>query len=343
MEYIVGLLKKDTTRRIVILALLVVLLYFTRKIINLLLLTFIFTYLMYRIQKFISIWVSKVINLEQRIVTVILYLLLIVGIAFGIYKLLPVIIQQSNDVIEEVKKFYNKPHESEWEKYIMSWLDKVNIKDINFTEYIRQGVGIILGSLTSISKLGLDIFLSLILSLFFLLERNRIVRFAAKFKESKLSVFYNEIEYFGSKFVNSFGKVIEAQFIIALVNGFLSTIALAIMGFPQVMGLGIMVFILGLIPVAGAFVSLVPLCLIAFNTGGFAMVLYVIIMIAVLHAIEAYFLNPKLMSSKTELPVFFTFIVLILGQEFFGVWGLIVGIPVFMFILDLADVKSSES
>jgi predicted PurR-regulated permease PerM len=61
-------------------------------------------------------------------------------------------------------------------------------------------------------------------------------------------------------------------------------------------------------------------------------------MIAVVHAIEAYILNPKLMSSKTNLPVFYTFVVLIFSEHFFGVWGLILGIPVFVFILDVLGV-----
>ena len=53
--------------------------------------------------------------------------------------------------------------------------------------------------------------------------------------------------------------MIEAQFIIAIVNTFLSVIVLMILGFPQIVGLGIMIFFLGLIPVAGVIISLVPL------------------------------------------------------------------------------------
>lgn len=71
-------------------------------------------------------------------------------------------------------------------------------------------------------------------------------------------------------------------------------------------------------------------------------VVYVLIMIAVVHAFEAYVLNPKLMSSKTNLPVFYTFIVLIFSEHFFGVWGLILGIPVFVFILDVLGVKTVQ-
>ncbi len=61
-----------------------------------------------------------------------------------------------------------------------------------------------------------------------------------------------------------------------------------------------MIFVLSLIPVAGVIISLVPLCLIAFNIGGLAKVVSVLIMVAVIHCIESYILNPKLMSSKTK-------------------------------------------
>ena len=65
--------------------------------------------------------------------------------------------------------------------------------------------------------------------------------------------------------------------------------------------------------------------------------------IAIIHAGEAYVLNPKFMSSKTDLPVFYTFVVLIFSQQFFGVWGLIIGIPVFVFLLDVLEVTNKET
>jgi predicted PurR-regulated permease PerM len=114
------------------------------------------------------------------------------------------------------------------------------------------------------------------------------------------------------------------------------------MGFPQLFGLAIMIFFLGLIPVAGVIISLIPLSLIAYSIGGLIQVVYVLLMVMVIHGIEAYILNPKLMSSKTDLPIFYTFIVLIFSEHFFGVWGLIIGIPIFVFFLDVLDVTNRD-
>ena len=110
------------------------------------------------------------------------------------------------------------------------------------------------------------------------------------------------------------------------------------MGFPQLFALAFMILILSLVPVAGVFISLIPLCLIAFKIGGLIKVVFVLIMIFIIHAIESYILNPKLMSSTTNLPAFFTFIILIISEHIMGTWGLLLGIPIFIFILDLIGV-----
>ena len=113
------------------------------------------------------------------------------------------------------------------------------------------------------------------------------------------------------------------------------------MKFPQdqLLSLALMIFILSLIPVAGVIISCIPLSLIAYTVGGIEDVIYVLIMIAIIHAIESYLLNPKLMSSKTDLPIFYVFVILMFSEKFFGVWGLVIGIPAFVFFLDLLDVK----
>ncbi|MBU3157824.1 AI-2E family transporter [Clostridium estertheticum] len=88
--------------------------------------------------------------------------------------------------------------------------------------------------------------------------------------------------------------------------------------------------------------SLVPLCLIAFKIGGLIKVIFVISMIFIIHAIESYILNPKFMSHTTNLPMFFTFAILLVSEHFMGIWGLLLGIPIFMFLLDLSGVDLSK-
>ena len=192
---------------------------------------------------------------------------------------------------------------------------------------------------TNIGAWGFNVFVALILSLFFMVEKDKLKEFFLQFENSTISMVYRYTKDFGSNFLNSFGKVVQAQLIIAIVNSILSTIALFLFHFPQVLGLGVMIFIFSLVPVAGTIASLIPLCIIAFTIGGFKTVFYVLILIAILHALESYVLNPRFMADKTEFPVFIVFITLLISEHFMGVWGLLLGVPLLMFILDLLNIK----
>ncbi|MFJ8530461.1 AI-2E family transporter [Bacillus sp. NPDC094106] len=324
-------------QRLLVLVILALILYGLKSMINLILVTFILTFLMDRFQRFISEKLNRFVRINRKAIIAFLYIVLVAFIVTTLYKYLPVLTIQISQLIYQFKLFFKHPPDNEMIRYMLFAINQMEV-----SKYIEQGVDVIYQSLANIGKVGLQIFLSLILSLFFLLEKDRIIAFTSKFKESKLRIFYEEIAYFGQKFARSFGKVIEAQFLIAVVNCILSVIALVFLGFPQLLVLAVMIFLLGLIPVAGVIISLIPLCIIAYNIGGIAYVVYILILIAVIHAIESYFLNPKFMSAKTNLPLFYTFMVLIFAEHFLGIWGLIIGIPIFIFLLDVLEVHDGE-
>ncbi|WP_423799529.1 AI-2E family transporter [Neobacillus sp. SAB-20_R2A] len=320
-------------KRILIFIVIALALYAMKSIINLILLTFIFAFLMDRLVQFIE----DKIPLNRKLLVVISYATIVGLLTYGLVMYLPMIAGEITALIKQLTAFYTSKHDNVVLNYIVSQMNEVKI-----SSYLEQGVTYLLKYFTDISKISLQVLLALLLSLFFLLEKPRLIEFTGKFKTSKVASIYVEIEFFAQKFVRTFGKVIEAQLIIAVVNCILTTISLWLLDFPQLGGLSIMIFLLGLIPVAGVIISLIPLTIIAYSIGGLMKVLYVGIAIAIIHGIEAYILNPNLMSSKTNLPVFYTFIVLIFSEHFFGVWGLIIGIPVFVFLLDVLEVTETK-
>ncbi|WP_374015727.1 AI-2E family transporter [Paenibacillus thiaminolyticus] len=342
MQMLKDFFKGPGARRIVTLLFLIVLLFSVRSILNLILLTFILTFLIDRLHTFIYSRLRKYVNIDFRVTVILLYATLLSILGAGTYNFLPKVISQINQLVKIIIKFYNESvvyddsvvYDNPLMRYIMESLQKIDL-----ASYLDQGFGFLVKSITDISQWGTHLVIALVLSLFFNLDKKRVHAFTNKFRDSKVGPFYNELEYFGRKFLFSFGKVIEAQFLIALVNSILSTLALWAMGFPSLFGLAIMIFVLGLIPVMGVIISLIPLSAIAFSVGGLSKVVMVIIMIIVVHAIESYILNPKLMSSKVHLPIFYTFAILIVSEHFMGVWGLLLGIPIFMFLLDLLEVN----
>lgn len=331
MEFLKSLFSIPTVKRFSILGLICLMLYFIRDMLNLVLLVFLFTFIMNSLQTHITAWLNRYFKIPYHAVVIFLYLGLVSLLSLGIYLYSPKIVYQIRQLSDFLVKLINTPPgESEVSKYIADALSKMN-----FQSYLQHGFDYMI----IISNWGTTFFVGLLLSLFFILEKKRIISFTSKLKDSKISWLYNEMEYFGGRFVRSFGKVIEAQFMIALFNTAFTVIGLYFFGFPYLFALGIMIFVLSLIPVAGVMISLIPLGAIAYTLNGILMVVYIIIMIMVLHFIEGYFLNPKLMSSKTNLPVFYTFVILLFSEHYLGVWGFIIGIPIFIFFLDILDVK----
>jgi len=341
MDYIKEFFDKEITKKIIAIIILILFFYIMRSMLNIFLLTFLFSYIMYSLQRFLLKNFRILQRVNKTVITIIQYIIFFIVVTLFIYQYIPAIINQGVVIINEIKDFNIETDLNFIPKGIKDYI-MPTISQIDIGGYTKDGVNFLVSFLKNIGTVGLNVFIALILSLFFMTEIDKIKKFASKFGGSKVSSVYSYIKYFGRNFINSFGKVMQAQILIAFINSILSMLALAVMNFPQLLGLGMMIFIFSLIPVAGTIISLIPLSIVAFNIGGVKMILYVVIMIAVLHALESYVLNPKLMSAKTELPVFFVFVILIISEHFMGVWGLLIGIPLFIFILDILNINLSE-
>jgi predicted PurR-regulated permease PerM len=316
-----------------------ILLYFFRGMLNLLLLIFIITFILGQLQKFIYDKLNIHFKVSRKIITIVMYLVIVSVITVTGVMYIPKVTQQLIDIIKslstfDINQFFK---EANINQNILNL-----ISENQLDQYVKAAETQIVSLAATVGTFTFNLAISFLISFLFLLEKDEFMTFIKHMEDSKVAFLYTNIKVYGRKFLNSFGKVIELQIVIALINSVLSVIALSIMGFPQALGLGFMIFILGLIPVAGVLISLIPLCIIAFNIGGFVKIIEVIVMIVVLHSLESYILNPKLMSSKTKLPVFLVFIILLFSEHYLGVWGLLFGIPLFIFLLDVLDINIQE-
>lgn len=62
----------------------------------------------------------------------------------------------------------------------------------------------------------------------------------------------------------------------------------------------------------------------------------VILMVACIHAIEAYGLNPAIYSAHLKLHPLLVLAVLVVAEHSLGVWGLLLAVPLTVFVLDYA-------
>ncbi|MGM9891334.1 AI-2E family transporter [Limosilactobacillus sp.] len=319
-------------RRFAVLALIIFVLWMMRSMMNLILFTFILTYIVVNWVHLVRRWLPK---LSPGLVVIITYALLIWGLYLGVTQYLPILVRQITKMVNSVVRFYGSNDATALYRYINHYISARTIMN-----QVKHGLTLAVSTITSIGAVAVTFFLSLILSFFYTLELRQTESFSRLFLNSRFSWFFQDVAYFGKKFTNTFGVVLEAQFFIAICNTVITTICLAFMKMPQIFALSLVVFVFSLVPVAGVIISTIPLGLVAYSVGGLRDVVYIIVMVIVIHAIEAYVLNPKFMSSQTDLPIFYTFIVLLVSEHFWGTWGLIVGVPIFTFLLDILGVKS---
>ena len=306
---------------------------------DLALLTFIFTYMFYSLWGLFQRRNKGILpfKIPDPIIIAVLYVIF-AALLFGIgYQLIPVIMKQLNELWKIIANFNIVDLKNDLDPRIYDIVSK-----LNYSSYISSAGLSLADQARKIGSFGITLFISLILSLFLLLEKHKIREFGNSLENSKASSIYKYFLYFGGSFVKSFGKVMQVQVIISFVNTILSVIALGILGFPQILGLSVMIFALGLIPVVGVIVSFIPIMIIGFNIGGVAKVIEILILIIVIHFIGTYVLYPKLMSDKMNLPICFVFIVLIVGEHYLGIWGLLIGVPIFIFLLDILNITYSD-
>ncbi len=353
------LVNKYFIQKFIAYILLIAAFYFLQHFLLVLFLTFIFSYLFLTFWNFLKekldIFLIKILRnwntilflqkfFSLNIIIIFLYLIFIGAIFFALSDLLPQLTRELRDLPNYIPALR--------EPILMVTSKLEEIKNINsqiwgsISEiFTKQDIDIILQVLEKIKAFGaifLKVIMALILSYIFIIDRDKLSEYLKWIQTSNFGFLYQEYKVIIEKIVRTFWLVFKAQSMIALTNMILTTIGLFIIWlihgapFPLIYTLAIIVFICGFIPVLWTFISSFPILLIGYTTyWGFWILFEVIFLISFIHAVEAYYLNPKIVSSYIKLPLSLTFLVLILSEHFMGFAGLVIWISSFYLLLEL--------
>ena len=284
---------------------------------------------------------SLVTALNQRvswprwvvIVTVYAVLLLILT-AMGMI-VVPKVYQEGRTLSQEIPEAKDKLFASI--KEIMqdeSWgvlLKGAGIEE-NFQEVFTNVLQNVSTFMQKLLRTSFHLILSLIFSFLILWDLDRLVIEVQSLKHSRLGKPFKILGPKISRFGDIVGRAFEAQIIIAIVNTLLTLVGLTFLGVPSKLFLSVFVFLCSFVPVVGVIISSIPLCLIGYKAGGAAMALYSGILIVIIHFIEAYFLNPRIVGGHLSVHPFIAVCILVFSENWFGVWGLLLGVPCAIFI-----------
>ena len=170
--------------------------------------------------------------------------------------------------------------------------------------------------------------LSLLFSFLIVLDMKRLKGEVLRLGQSRLHDFYEESAGPVVRFATVIARAFRAQAVIALTNTLLTAIGFMLLGVPKVMLLSIIVFFFSFIPVLGVFISTAPALVIALNYAGYSTAVGVVGLVIIIHAVEAYVLNPLIYGHHLKLNPVLVLVILFLGHHSFGLWGMVLGVPV---------------
>ncbi len=327
-------------------------------------LTFIFAYLFLNTAEFIKVkldnkFLSYCPN-DKRIkvlkkffwlnfIITFLYLIFIWAIVFIISNIIPQLTWEIQSV-EKIIWWANSIKDNVQE--IVLNLD--NQYNINLNTHLQDfysnvDLGSIVNNVTNYLKWAgkwfVYVIFSLILSYVFILDRKRLHTYLYGVKKSTYWFLYKEYKIIFDKILKSFWLILKAQSLIAFANATMTIFWLLIIWFfyhnaiwgyifPYILTLWLIVFIAWFIPILGVFISSIPILLIAYLTiWGWPILVTIVLLILIVHSVEAYYLNPKIVSSFIEVPVSLTFIILLISEKLFWVAGLIIWVSLFYFLV----------
>ena len=174
-----------------------------------------------------------------------------------------------------------------------------------------------------------DVFVAIVVSIYFLLQRGQIINFLRKlstamFDEKTCS----KIGQYVDSTNRIFFKFISSQLLDAVIVGILVTIAMSIIGVKYAVLLGFMIGLFNIIPYFGAIVAVAISILITIITGGLSQALIMAIVVIILQQIDSNVINPKIIGNSLEISPLLVIFAVTIGGAYFGVLGMFLAVPV---------------
>ena len=133
-----------------------------------------------------------------------------------------------------------------------------------------------------------------------------------------------------------FGRYIRGVIIDALIVGGVTAALMLVFRIPYAVLVGFLVGISNMIPYFGPFIGAIPSALIVFFASP-VKALWFLILIVVVQQVDGNFIAPKVLGESIGLSPFWVLFSTLLFGKIFGIGGMVLGVPIFAFILTLVN------
>jgi len=288
-----------------------------------------------------QILTSKKITPRQRQVTAIatVYVLILGGLGVALAFVIPDIVRNATELINSMPE-YTRSMVDYYEKHI-----KVNplLQSALGQEVLNNGLNFIKDRFADWSAVALknsfrfigntvggvtNAVLGFVLSFYFFIEKHFLARaieklINARFGKDRTKRIVNVTQ----EVDRVFGGYISAKILESLIVYAMTQIAFSILGVPYATLMSVIVAVFNIIPYLGPVLGALPAVLVGLSVSPL-MTLGIGIALALIQAFDAYFLSPRLFGKAIGLRASWVLLSLVVGGGLFGLWGLLLSVPV---------------
>lgn len=306
--------------------------------------------LAYLLDSAVSFFVRKLkVRRSQGILLACLILLILAG--FLLYMLVPQILDNINNIIDlmegnvDIVQILNGIKEKINNQYVQSAADYI----LHASESVRNTLdnalkvmsGILVQFISSMGSSAFTIVTSFIINIYMLIEKEDILargkRFIYAFFDDKSSGKIFHIFTLANKIFKSFinGKLLDS-----FIVGVISIIVFFIFKVPYSPLMGTIVGAFNLIPYFGPIIGSIPVVLVSFFANP-PKALTALIIIIVVQQVDSNLLDPRIVGVNVGVSPFWIIVSVTVGGKLFGIWGMIVSVPIIVLIKTIAEESVS--
>lgn len=139
------------------------------------------------------------------------------------------------------------------------------------------------------------------------------------------------------------GLWMQGQMLLGIIVGVIMYLGLALLGVKYALVISLLTATLELIPFGIILAGLIG-CLFAYSSGGIGMTVKVFFLYTIVQQFENYLIAPLIVNKVIGISPLVVILALLIGAQLAGLWGLLLGIPVAVCLLEyLSDLEKGKS
>lgn len=287
--------------------------------------------------------VEKILKLKIKKPRGLALLLTLVIFVIGIYAVVTLIVPELLDSIVILVKSIP----GYWENaqgYILDFIGRFNITEetilsLPWKDFTQNIINFVLGvfpaifsSGTAVASTIMNIFLGLIISVYMLSSKEKLIdqftKIIYSFMPKKFCDKLMQISTLSNDILNKFAT---GQLLEAVILGTLCFVGLVILKIPYAPLIAVIIGMTNIIPYFGPIIGTVPSAFLILMVSPISALIFVVF-ILILQQIDSNIIYPRVVGESVSLPAMWIMIAILIGGGMFGLIGMLLGVPVFAII-----------